>query len=689
MKRIIILMLVCLLAISNNAFANKFAEIESVELVDEKDGSTDEYNVVNLLIDGNDVLADVPAILYDLNGNTRTLVPISFITQKIGAGIKWDGEKKEVTIDHQGNIIVLKIDSAKATVNGKNVDLPNGVPAKLMSYQGTTRTMVPVNFVTQQLGYEIFWEGDTKTVSINRPRQTLTGIRYVDTDTEIYPELRFKVTDEVSMTSFSVDGQLVGGNNSITLDFHNTELDLSVPLAYKSFIIADSIEKIYDVTLESTDTKPGGVRAVVSLGDFRNGEVTYDSSTGEMVVQLINSVKYIDVEEVNGLNAVVIKTTEEPAINVSTDEGVVYVDVINAKLLEPDSAVVVSKHGIDTVAYKQMDDSTIYDAGTRFTRVTISLNNDTSVENVYVETIGSKVVAYVGSQIYGTYNYSRDLLAATSAFGLDLIGPMDVNVNYNESSHSLSFSVPMSDVNNTLELGDQKKEDGLVNRISVTENGSNYDFKVYMTEDTQYQINSKSNQIALAFANNILKNSEFREKLIVIDAGHGGHDPGAVSPNSTKEKDVVLKSSLILMKKLENAGFKVYLTRERDNYVKLYDRAGIANQLDADIFISVHANAAGNSKANGIETLYNPDSSRNNKELALAIQGQLIGHTNAIDRGIVSRPELVVIRETEMDAVLVELGFLSNSSEEIKLLNESYLETCAEAIVDGIIDFVD
>ena len=687
MKKIIILMLVCLLAMPNMAFANKFAEIESVELVDEKDGSTGEYNVVNLLIDGNDVLADVPAILYNLNGNTRTLVPISFITQKIGAGIKWNGENQEVTIDHQGNIIVLKIDSAKATVNGKSIDLPNGVPAKLMSYQGTTRTMVPVNFVTQQLGYEIYWEGDTKTVSINRPRQSLTGIRYDDSG--IYPELRFKVSDEVAMTSFSVDGQLVGGTNSITLDFHNTELDLSVPLAYKSFIIADSIEKIYDVTLESTDTKPGGVRAVVSLGAFRNGEVSYDKSTGEMVVQLINSVKYIDVEEVNGLNAVVIETTEEPAINVTTEEGIVYVDVINAKLLESDSAIVVGEHGIDTVAYKQMDNSTIYDAGTRFTRVTISLNNDTSVENVYVETIGSKVVAYVGSQIYGTYNYSRNLLDATSAFGLDLSNSSDINIDYNESSHSLSFSIPMADVNNTLELGEQKKEDGLVNKISVASNGSNYDFKVYMVDDTQYQINNTSSQVGIAFANNALKNSEFREKLIVIDAGHGGHDPGAVSPNSVKEKDVVLRASLLLKKKLENAGFKVYLTRERDNYVKLYDRAGIANQLEADIFISVHANAASSATANGIETLYDPDASRNNKALARAIQDQLIDNTNATDRGIVSRPELVVIRETEMDAVLVELGFLTYSSDEIKLLSESYLETCAEAIVDGIIDFID
>jgi len=687
LKRIVIILLAILLAIPNVAFANKFAESETVELTDSKYGTSSEYQVVNLLIDGNDVLADVPAILYNLNGKTRTLVPISFITEKIGASIAWNGENQEVTINHKGNIIVLKIDSAQATVNGKKVDLPNGVPAKLMSYQGTTRTMVPVNFVTQQLGYEIFWLGDTKTVSINKPRQSLTGVRYDDSG--VYPELRFKVTDEVAATTFSVDGQLVGGKNTLTIDFHNTELDLDNPLVYGSLIINDMFQEIYDMTLEATDTTPGGVRAVVSLGNYRNGEVSYDNATGEMVVQLINSVKYIDVEEINGLNAVVIDTTEGPAFNVTNLGDQVIVDVIHAKLLEKDNAIIVGEHGIDSVLYEQYDNSAVYDEGTRFTRVTISLDNDTSSDNVFVEQVDNKIVAYVADHLNGTYNYSRDLLEATSAFGLDLNSISNVNVAYNASTHSLHFTVPVSQVTRALEIGETKQDDGLINKISVNKVSDNYEFGVYMVEDTQYQVSNGSTKFSIAFANNVLKNSDFRDKLVVIDPGHGGHDPGAISTLGIQEKDVVLKASLMLKKKLENAGFKVYMTRERDNYVKLYDRAGIANQLDADIFISVHANAAGNKSAQGIETLYKPDPARNNEGLARAIQDELIDATGAKDRGIVSRPELVVIRETEMDAVLLELGFLSNVDEEAKLLQDLYLETCANAVVKGVIEFMD
>ncbi|MBI9011150.1 MAG: N-acetylmuramoyl-L-alanine amidase [Clostridiales bacterium] len=687
MKKIMIILLVMLLMTTSVAFANKFMEIEFVELMDGKDGSVAEYNVVNLLIDGDDVFADVPAVLYELDGYTRTLVPISFITEKIGAGIAWNGDTQEVTITHDGNKIVLTVESSKAVVNGKTYNLPNGVPAKLMAYEGNYRTMVPVKFISEHLGYEIFWQGETKTVSINKPQQTLTAVRYDDSG--IYPELRFKVSGEVSLTSFSVDGKSVGGEDTLTLDFHNTILDLKDPPKYGKFIINDIIQEIYDVAITQTSTTPMNVRAVVGLGYFRNGDVYYDDSTGEMVVQLINSVKYVDVEVVNGYNAVVIETNENPAFNVTNLGDAVYIDVINAKLSEKESAIIVQNFGIDSVTYEQFDDSALYDPGVRFSRIAVNLDNHTTSDNVFVQDVGSKIIVYVADTQNGTYNYAKDKQNATSQFGLDLTVSGSYAVNYNSNSHSVNFSVPKDQIKKNLEIGEVKEDDGIVNKIVVTDNGSTYGFQIYLVEETQYQEQSSGNLFEIAFTNPSLKNSQFRDMIIVVDAGHGGHDPGAVSPNGTKEKDVILRASLILKQKLENAGFKVYLTRERDNYVKLYDRAGIANQLPADIFISVHANAAKNTAAKGIETLYAPDTSRNNKALARAIQDQLIDNTNATDRGIVSRPDLVVTRETEMSAVLVELGFLTNGDEEIRLLSEAYLEKCAESIVEGIIDFVD
>jgi len=687
LKKMIILIMALMLISTSMVFANKFTELEVVELTDGKDGSVGEYSVVNLLIDGDDVFADVPAILYQLDGYTRTLVPISFITEKIGAGIQWNDTTKEATITHNSNTIVLQIESSTAKVNGKSYDLPNGVPAKLMAYEGNYRTMVPVKFISEHLGYEIFWQGETKTVSINKPQQTLTAVRYDDTGQ--YPELRFKVTGEVSLSSFSVDGKSVGGEDTLTLDFHNTKLDLKDPPKYGNYIINDIMEEVYDVSLIQTGTTPMNVRAVVGLGWYRNGDVSYDESTGEMVVQLINSVKYVDLEVVNGLNAIVIETNENPAFNVTSLGDAVYIDVINAKLSEKENAIIVQANGIDSVAYQQFDDSNLYDNGVRFSRISVNLENNTTSDNVIVETIGSKIVVYVADSQFGTYNYAKDILNATSQFSLDLNATGDYAISYNSNNHSVSFAIPKDQIKKTLELGEAKQDDGIVNKVTVTEDGLNYGFQIYLAAETQHKLQSSGNQFELAFSNPLLKNSKFNETIVVIDAGHGGHDPGALSPNGSKEKDVVLRATLILKQKLQNAGFKVYLTRERDNYVKLYDRAGIANQLPADIFISIHANAAKNTAAKGIETLYAPDTSRNNKALAIAIQDQLIDNTHATDRGIVSRPDLVVTRETEMSAVLVELGFLTNSEDEVRLLSDSYLETCAESIVEGIIDFME
>lgn len=668
-------------------FANKFSEVEVVELVDTKDGSTNDYTVVNLLIDGDDVFADVPAILYDLKGKTRTLVPISFITDKIGAGIAWNGEKKQVTIDHNGKTIVLTIDSDKAVVDGVTYDLPNGVPAKLMAYEGIYRTMVPASFVSEHLGYEIFWLGETRTVSINRPQQTLSAVRYDDSGT--YPELRFKVTGEVGMTSFSVDGKSVGGEDALVLDFHNTKLDLTNPPKYGKFIINDMIQEIFDIEIIQDSTGPYNTKAIVGLGYYRNGEVRYDKTTGEMVVQLINSVNYVDVEKVNTATSVVIDTTENPAYNVERLSDRIIVDIIHSKLVEDGKTLNINDGGIETVTYSQIDNDDTYDAGTRYARITVKLDDNTSSGNVFVDNAGSKVYIYVQDSVIGTYSYARNIDNATSEFGMNLNSIGSYSVTHNQTNNSISMTIPTSAVD--LTVGEDKRDDGVINKITVTENASNetYDILIELSENTIYTAQTNNTKdFKISFANEILKDSIYKDKLIVIDAGHGGHDPGA-SHASNLEKNIALQASLLLKKKLENAGFKVYMTRERDNYVKLYDRAGIANQLNADLFISVHINAARNTNARGIETLYAPDNARNNKALADAIQSELISATGAVNRGVVSRPELVVIRETEMDAVLVELGFLSNPEDEQKLLTTNYLEACAEAILEGVIDFMD
>jgi len=166
---------------------------------------------------------------------------------------------------------------------------------------------------------------------------------------------------------------------------------------------------------------------------------------------------------------------------------------------------------------------------------------------------------------------------------------------------------------------------------------------------------------------------------VCIDAGHGGHDPGAVGPCGLKEAHVNLDIAERLSKLLLPT-HSFLLTRPKEVYVGLSARCDIANDWDADIFVSIHCNSDGPT-AVGIETLYKTEKG---KALATPIQKELIRVTGDVDRGLKCRTDLAVLNGTAMPAVLVEVGFISHPATEAKLATEDYRSVLAKAIVDGI-----
>ncbi|ERN51802.1 N-acetylmuramoyl-L-alanine amidase [Alkalihalophilus marmarensis] len=176
-------------------------------------------------------------------------------------------------------------------------------------------------------------------------------------------------------------------------------------------------------------------------------------------------------------------------------------------------------------------------------------------------------------------------------------------------------------------------------------------------------------------------------KTIVVDAGHGGHDPGAVAAsNGLREKDFNLAVALKLQRRLEAAGARVIMTRTTDVFLTLTERANIANRNNADAFISIHANA-GPSSANGSETFWNRNhASADSKRLAESIQSEMIAKLNTRNRGV-KEGNFTVIQTSRMASVLVEVGFLSNAEEARKLASNSFQEDAAEAIFQGTVKY--
>lgn len=172
---------------------------------------------------------------------------------------------------------------------------------------------------------------------------------------------------------------------------------------------------------------------------------------------------------------------------------------------------------------------------------------------------------------------------------------------------------------------------------------------------------------------------------IHINAGHGGKDPGACG-YGIREKDVALSVTKFLGERLSKIGFGVCYTRLEDMYIAPLEIARQANADNANLFISIHTNAAASISANGIETLcYNLDGDEG--KIAEAVQKKLIEATGLTDRGVKERTDLVVLNSTKMPAILVELGFITNQSDNAMLSNLVFLENSAKAIAEGICDY--
>jgi len=258
--------------------------------------------------------------------------------------------------------------------------------------------------------------------------------------------------------------------------------------------------------------------------------------------------------------------------------------------------------------------------------------------------------------------------------------------------------------------GSGKKSDGYYAQERETDT---YDYKSGLPEDS---VSSLSEALGLKI------------RTVVIDAGHGGHDPGAIGPSGLKEKDVNLRIAKALKKKLDTDGkqfgiTKVYLTRSTDKFIPLEERTGIAKKLGADLFISIHCNAARNKQAYGIETYIlsvtndkaslavaareNASTSISRSDMDKVLKQYLLGakieesqrfaghvQTSVVknvstkyppvkNKGVKKAPFIVLIG-ADIPSILVETSFITNPRDEKRLKSNDYINKIADGIYAGV-----
>ncbi|MHA6260305.1 SH3 domain-containing protein [Sporosarcina sp. CAU 1771] len=172
---------------------------------------------------------------------------------------------------------------------------------------------------------------------------------------------------------------------------------------------------------------------------------------------------------------------------------------------------------------------------------------------------------------------------------------------------------------------------------------------------------------------------------IVIDPGHGGNDRGTTGVRGTDEKDITLLTSERLASKLKAAGANVVFTRESDSYVSLRKRVSVSHQHEADAFVSVHYDANTSSSVSGFTTYYTHE---RQQKLAEAINKGLSKSIALRNRG--AQPgDYLVLRENRQNAILVELGFLSNPSEERTMTTDMFRDQATLGIYNGLLEYFD
>ncbi len=707
MKRwfILISLLISILLFSSMAYAaNNIIHVSM-------NGSNVQVKEVPVLMDGQAIISEVPSFVYV----DRTLVPIRFVAEGFGAEVKWDQATKTATVLHDSKVVKLTIDSNKVVVNNLNKVLDKNSIPKLVTFSNKdSRTMVPVRFVSEVLGYDVNWDDINEIAYINSNSKG-KDVEVIDLNPEVNgpkePEKPELVAPPISTGISTITGiKVVKGSTSNS----TVEINSNQPISYDTLFLPDSNKLVIDiedavlnisgkagqageilvndqdfsrVTYSQYDTSPYVTRIVVELKGRLDYEF-YTTEDGKTTTLAINDNEFngIKIDMVDGKEALVIDGVGQVKYNIiklKSPERIV-VDLMDTNLGNKTTSYDIKTGFIKGIRVSQFGGDNNYKPGDRIVRIVMDIVDGVESPEIKIESDGDRLVIYPEKSIWEFINYdnSQSLRQLT----IKNNNRTKYDVSYNSDDKTMKIVIPKEDTQ--LREGYATIKDGFMEDINISETNDDIIVAIKFRKAIVYGVlsDSKAEEIVLSLQKDP---NTINDYTIVLDPGHGGKDPGAISPNGTKEKDVNLIIGLKTRDKLESLKYDVIMTRTDDRFVELSERARIANQNNADIFLSIHHNSTLNNGVRGLEILYCPRGQGTAKvedqyPLAESISKGIIETTKGNDRGIIQRSGLVVIRDTNMSAVLIEVGYLSNASDEANIVSDAYQNKVVEGIILGI-----
>lgn len=280
---------------------------------------------------------------------------------------------------------------------------------------------------------------------------------------------------------------------------------------------------------------------------------------------------------------------------------------------------------------------------------------------------------------YIHYKSENETLVLSNIEGLDA-SQITVEENYHEKQIVIHLNNQYSSY---LQAGTWEKATGAITKLQITHQA--LETQIILTTSTIQAliVEMQDNQIEM----NVVKPSEKYNQIIVIDAGHGDHDSGTTYAG-IKEKDLTLSISKAVVALLEaDPNIKVYATREDDSFLQLMERTAFSNEIEPDLFVSLHINSVDkNAAASGTETYYTEKLDTRNKTFATMVQKALVNEFGTRDRGVKTNT-FVVTRYTNAPAILIEIGFLTNENDRAMMTASDFTSRYARTLYQCILEY--
>ncbi|PKM95100.1 MAG: hypothetical protein CVU84_07200 [Firmicutes bacterium HGW-Firmicutes-1] len=738
MKRVMALFFsisILLLQFSVSVFAGETRENFYIEY----DGKISQYKskVVSINIDGEDVVTgEMPAILID----NSTLVPAREVFESNGfnAKVEWNGEKQEVYVSYKDQNIVLKIGSNTAYIN--NVAVTLEVPARLIrdKSQKNPKTMIPLRFVTENLGYGIEWKQNTYTAMISSPETSVVP--------EVTPEIpeipiddtgKGEALDELNSDKAkrtlptALNANPITWSSSLTpsdqtlasvitaqdhpvvnitavdyeSDTKNFSIQSSGPISsvVSTFMASDSkyVVDIYNsvklvnnktysdnpiVTAVRTGQQEDGAGKKVTriVFDVKSTSVFYDLTISEdrktlnftMKDNMLNKIQLGQNDKGDFILLTGLAAPDVKAFRLSNPDRIVFDLGKTTTLIGNQSASNIPGQYVVAMRTAQFNSST--------TRVVIETDGQADYDVTKVDKLNTLI--QINEPSYKNIKYENDTNPMITLEGIGSKIKLD-GITYVDKYATKEFIIDLpGNYESVFGTGDIHIDDSIISNIEIQKN-SNGNTRLVIHEKSIYvfRLEADSQNIYIK----AYKPKEIYSKIIVVDFGHGGHDPGATG-NGLKEKDLNLSMGTYLKGYLDSdSSIKVYYTRLDDTFISLQGRTDLANDVEADFFVSVHNNATDSTKANGTETIYFKDDNRaglNSNELASIIQKKVVSAAGLNSRGIKADNGLYLLRNSKMPATIIEVGFVSNVNDSSKISNPTIQKNVGKAIYEAIVE---